>query len=106
MVEMLIKYAGEDKVKEMVIQMKDEVELSYLGDGVLSVLDKPEGGKKCQPRTGCLHPSILSSLPALPGRYHAVLINTLLAFRYVAHLLLHADAVDLDDHPHHSLGGH
>ena len=32
MVEMLIKYAGEDKVKEMVIQMKDAVELSYLGE--------------------------------------------------------------------------
>ena len=29
---MLIKYAGEDKVKEMVIQMKDAVELSYLGE--------------------------------------------------------------------------
>merc|ERR1719318_2076768 len=32
LVEMLIKYAGEDKVKEMVIQMKDAVELSYLGE--------------------------------------------------------------------------
>ena len=65
MVEMFIKYT-EDMVKELVL--KDLLGPSYHGEvKYLQFLDKPEGGKKCQPSTGRLHSVILSSFHALPG---------------------------------------